>query len=381
MGILISKRAQVAAEAAIFLFMLAVCSAFLVVVVDSFHLYLQRLLGLASVQVAWQMSLVIGALAVLPFSLQRRLGHLGLLATLGVGMVMFIVAMIIYKYCTWDHALPFPPPKALPSSATDLLAMTSSIAFAFQCHIQCPRIFREMKQDAPQQVWWTVVLTAYGMCAGMYIVAGVLGYLIFGDGVKANVEEDFGEVVRVVVGLQSLVGYVINHFPAREAIYELQHIAKRGLRCSRGSQANPNLHENLLFRCCPDPEASTGGSLLIESISETRACGTAESVAPREEDGRIPRVPGYVLAILINVLTACLALGVRNLAFVTSITGGPVGSLVMLFFPAACAWMLPKYMKRPDLLRYYRLGSLCMVFMGLVLFGSFIFQFASGGGT
>merc|ERR1719428_1151061 len=77
-GILISKRAQVAAEAAIFLFTLCVCSAFLVVVVDSFHLYLQRLLGLTSVQSAWQMSLVIGALVVLPFSLPRRLENLSL---------------------------------------------------------------------------------------------------------------------------------------------------------------------------------------------------------------------------------------------------------------------------------------------------------------
>lgn len=343
-SILMGASTQIATEIAILLFTVATCSAFLVVVAESFKLSLQWLLAQASVNVdvftAWQLSVVLGGLVVLPFSLKRRLGHLDVLAMFGVAMVSLIVLVLVYKYCTQDRTTPPRGHIREVGSIKDLIGMMSAMAFAFQCHIQSPRIYREMKQDKSEQPWWTVVATGYGVCALMYVTTGVLGHLMFGNDVLPNIEGQLGVEVQVLVGLQALVGYVINHFPARESFYELQHRAwfksKTGL--------------------------------------EAPILGDSRIAAPREEDGKMPRLPAYTLAVLIDLIAIVLALSLKDLSFAASVIGGPVGSLVIFIFPGICVSQLSRYEDRPDLHLYYSSLAFCAVTLGIALFCSFFYS-------
>eukprot|EP00401_Gymnodinium_catenatum_P077574 CAMPEP_0117573716 /NCGR_PEP_ID=MMETSP0784-20121206/61129_1 /TAXON_ID=39447 /ORGANISM="" /LENGTH=340 /DNA_ID=CAMNT_0005372353 /DNA_START=124 /DNA_END=1144 /DNA_ORIENTATION=- len=291
-GSLIGGRAQVAAEIAIAVFGVSTCSAFLVVVADSFTPTLQMLLALVSVHAdvltAWRMAVVLGGLMVLPFAFKSKLGHLDVLAMLGVALVSLIVIDVVYKFFTWDRTPPPGGPIRMRVSATHLLPMISTIAFSYQCHIQSPRIYREMKRDDSEQSWWAVVATGYAVCTVMYVVAGLLGYLMFGNQVSPDIADHLGPSVQSVVGFQAIVGYVINHFPARESIYEIQH--KASFMPSRG----PLL-------------------------------GDRQIGAPRNRDGRMPRCAAYSLAVFIVLVAVGLAFILKDLQFATAVTEAQLG--------------------------------------------------------
>jgi len=343
-GILMGGHAQVATEMAISVFAVATCSAFLVVAAESFKGTMQWLLALASVHVdvvtAWQISVVLAGLVVLPYSLRRRLGHLDVLAMIGVGLVSLIVVVVVYKFSVWDGKAPPGGPIRMYGSLEDLLRMMSSMAFAFQCHIQTPRLYREMKQDDSEQSWWTVVATGYGLCIFLYAITGLLGHLMFGNHVVSNIAGSLGPLVQQLVGAQALVGYVINHFPARESLYELHHKA----------------------RSTP----STGVTAPI--------LGDKRRAAPREEDGKMPRIPAYTIAVLIDFIAIGLALSLKDLEFATAVIGGPVGSVVIFVIPGMCMYHLSRYEDRPDLHWYCSVGAFLSVAFGAALFTSFFYS-------
>jgi len=261
-----------------------------------------------SIETSWRVALLfIGTTVALPLTYFRRIARLDLLATLGVAMVACIAAIVVRQYCKWDGTAPNGGPVRMGGSPMDIGAVVPIIVFAFNCHVQTPRIYRELRQATNQTRWSNVALCAYAFCTLMYIVVGVMGYMMFGNKVKADVVAEptlKSPFWRFLVGSQAVVAYLVNHFPLREALYDLLCMASW----------MPMLHV---------PKAASQDDHIIF----------------RESDGAIPLMPSILLAVIIYLTAAMMALYVENLTVFAPLLG-TLGAMLSFVCPAACLWHL-----------------------------------------
>lgn len=222
----------------------------------------------------------------------------------------------------------------MSGSPRSIIAAIPIIVFAFNCHAQTPRIYRELRQADKQTRWSTMTLCAYTICTSMYISVGVIGYILFGTRVKSDVVNEpmlSSSFWHLLVGSQAVIAYLLNHFPLREAAYDL-----------------------LCMAC----------SILFGYQNLQRASLDQTTKAFRENDGAIPLRNGVLLAVIIFVTTAALALYIQNLSVFAPLLG-TLGAMICFICPAACLWQL-----HPTS-RWHRLGAVVFSFCGMFVLGAY----------
>lgn len=304
-------------EIGIISYMFFACSSFLVIIGDSFqgvcHIVLKWLaewlfahenakIAVTSNSAAWGLAVCAGSFMVLPISLRRRIAELEHWALFGITMVCGIVVLVVHAWSNWDGSAP--PGGALKAvgSPQQLLGVIPTIVFALQCHITAPRIYRELRQEDKEVSWGHVLCCTFAISVTFCGVVGSLGYQMFGNDVPHNIVNQplLSSLMRIFVGAQSCVGYVINQFAAREALYELI--------------------------CETNVEK--------QSLLPTRPL--------REANGSLPYFWGSVLAGVFNLAATLAALTFRDLNACASFTGGTIGAFVIFIIPGACLFRLQR---------------------------------------
>eukprot|EP00937_MAST-01D_sp_MAST-1D-sp2_P000060 g60.t1 len=182
---------------------------------------------------------VVGLCFCLPLSLLRRISALRFSSVFAVCAVTFLVIALIVEWKRSDgDATLFPGESHDVDSAVwdvNLLAALPLMAFAFQCHIQAPLIFTELKSDVRTVAKMDRVCAgAYAICCALYVPAGIFGYLTFGRNVLADIllykdgangpvgypeTNKVVDVARVCLACTAVCGFPLNHFPARTALW------------------------------------------------------------------------------------------------------------------------------------------------------------------
>merc|ERR1711871_1809577 len=141
---------------------------------------------------------VVGCCFCLPLCLLRRISALRFSSVFAVCAVTYMVLTVIVEYCKVKgdstDAAQSKVPGAEPGQVeqveanADMLAALPLIAFAFQCHIQAPLIYTELKSSVRTvSNMGRVCVGAYGLCLVLYLPAGIFGYLTFGDNTLTDV--------------------------------------------------------------------------------------------------------------------------------------------------------------------------------------------------
>lgn len=341
----LGKRWQVFVEICIILSQLVVCAACLVIIGDSFTPTSRSVLHHLSIsdefRTSWQVAvLVIGSTIALPLaSFFRHIARLDALALFGVVMIVCIAGSVVQHYIQWDGTPPPGGPVRMSGSPHNIGAVIPIIVFAYNCHAQTPRIYREFRQVEKQAGWSSVTFCACSITTSIYIAVGVMGYMLFGNGVKPDViteplfkkESPF---LNFLVGSQAVIAYLLNHFPLREALYDLL--------CMAGC-----MHR-------------------VHAPEHTRLTSFDQSTKTfRENDGAIPVARSVVLAVIIFATTAGLSLYMQNLRVFAPLLG-TIGSMVCFVCPAACLWHL--YPRST----WHRSGAVVFALCGLFVLGAYI---------
>jgi|EP00927_Polykrikos_kofoidii_P024874 amino acid permease len=298
------------------------CTAFLIISGDCFapwvwHFQARDGGNLPNIHGAWRLTVMASGMLVLPCTFIRRIQWLGHFTFAGALAVAAIVMCLLNLYRTWDHEAPPGGPIHLVAPLTENAGYFPSFSFAFACHLQTPRIYSELRQEDTTTPWLSVVLVAYGICSVLYITTGVIGLIMYGNNVPPNLAVSLADIplVQEMCGLQALVGFMLYHFPARESLYELLHMAGNGLSNAWSSTLGPR-----------------------DVTSEEAVVSSEKSGAPRDEEGLIPFVPGILLAVLITNVSTYIALKLQDFEACASMIGGTVGSMTMFIIPGTCLY-------------------------------------------
>jgi amino acid permease len=342
----LGKNSQVFVEIAIVLYQLVLCGACLVIIGDSFSSSSSSMLHSASIwtdfRTSWRIALlIIGSTIALPLSAYyRRIARLDGLAMFGFVMVSCMVCSIIHQYLTWDGRAPSGGPVRMSGSFNGMGAAIPMIVFAFNCHPQTPRIYRELRQVDKHSSWTLVTTCAYTIIASMYVSVGVIGYMLFGNNVKSDVVSEptlSSAFWHFLVGSQAVIAYLLNHFPLREALYDL------------------------LCMMCWMPGVRDDEMASNDQVAKSF----------REKDGAIPVGQSFQLAAVIFVATTAMALYIQNLKVFSPLLGF-LGSVICFICPAACLWCL-----HPGSI-WHRLGAIVFALCGTFVLGVYLLLALSG---
>lgn len=204
---------------------------------------------------------IIGVFAgtmMLPLSYLRKISMLQFTSTLAVVAVVYMSCLVsvksLYKIIEEGFG---PNVDMFNGTGLGVATAVPIICFAFQCQINVPPIYAEMKKDIRNaSVFRRVAAYAYAICLVLYVPCGVTGYLYFGqltqsDILKGNTMKP-GErpngfdttapmlIARVCIMMAVICCYPLNHYPARCALYSLLFGDEAEFR-PRGSMTTPEL--------------------------------------------------------------------------------------------------------------------------------------------
>ena len=322
------------------LYIFGACCSYLIILADSIEVPLHPLLKGGDEATLRRLGLTaVGWAMVFPLCLQRSLSSLERVSAGTIAASVFIAAVVATRALggsapalhqhdySWAHLGDW-----LNSNVSPLNALPIAL-LAFQSHIQVVPILYELAHVGPSErtslplrspgidtalspdeaplrdlerartaKWsareWRMakfVFIAGGLCLGLYVVIGILGYLSFGNspGPLSNVLDSYAagdtlaRVAHAVVGLVMVVSYPVNCFCARSALCDLVVAAR-------------------------------GGKGAVEG----------------DADGGHSRGLQTVVVTIFFALTYAVALFVTNLGVVFSILGATVGVYVILVLPA-----------------------------------------------
>lgn len=177
---------------------------------------------------------------VLPLCLLRTISALKFSSALAVFAVVYMSCLVSVKAAIQIHNTGTGPDvQWFFNDAVGLATAIPLLCFAFQCQVNVPPIYAEMKKEIrTTEKFNKVAMGAYAICFCLYVPCGIGGYLFFGaftpsDILKSNdlkpgqLPDGFDkDDVAVLIGRLCIMCavmccYPLNHYPARPALYSL----------------------------------------------------------------------------------------------------------------------------------------------------------------
>jgi sodium-coupled neutral amino acid transporter 7/8 len=324
-------------EITLLVYLVGCCIGFLIIVGDMATPILSPLL-LHAFQFDTDQSrqcIIVGVslIIILPLCLLKKISALSFSSAFAVCAVTYMVGTIGYEYVSRSdsisnttHATPHQHDVSFVWFQTnvDVLAALPLLAFALQCHIQVPLIYTELRAEERTVARMDLVCAgAYALCLVLYLPAGALGYLTFGNNTPTDIlkgyplDDTVADTARGCIAIVACCGFPLNHFPARSALWGIW---------TRWTKQQKKVGEN-----------STG-------VSHSAIDLAAEQVAVEGQAGETEVAGGNhrsmsmtwrgAEAILWVIITMVVALHVTDLGVVFGLIGAIGGSLVIFFIPS-----------------------------------------------
>jgi len=272
-------------------------------------------------------AIIIGVLSItitLPLSLLRKISALKFSSALAVFSVVYMSCVVSVK--SIKHVVEEGTGQNLSwviNSAAGVANAVPLLCFAFQCQVNVPPIYSEMKKELRTVASFNKVsVAAYALCFAIYLPCGICGYMYFGDLTQSDIlksgtvnargfsngfaQDDVAVLLgRVCIMCAVLCCYPLNHYPARFAIYSLLYSSEK--------QAVVRPRDALTT-----PELSSAASPTSHPLHDTARWHRYFYI----------ETSAYVL------LTYIIAVLVKDLSYIMDICGSTCATVVIFIIPS-----------------------------------------------
>lgn len=277
---------------------------------------------------------------VLPLSLLKDVSLLKYSSFLATAMVYYFTLMILYFSLVGTVDENGVPTPALIGDASEIKTQINwwewslqyfqcapIICFAFICHLATVPIFRAMKNQSPA-VASKVNLISLTNCTGLYLVAGIFGYLTFFCSTQSDVLLNYDDTNWAVI------------------------ICRLGM----GGVA-----------CCAYPIMNFVARLAINDAIIWFADKMHKKVVP--EKIQHANIRFYSVSLLYTFFALLMALFVPTINAVISLLGSIFAVLFIFVFPGMFLFRLAKEPKYKKWATFFRIFGVCFMIVGIIIGG------------
>ena len=278
------------------------CLAFSIIIGDSFSSIFKSF-GLPAV-LTTRTNVILGltSLVIFPLCLLKNLDALKTTSIMGLGGIVYCALFMAVRLVDGSYRGPngrffkdisdavkpsfnqrvTTAAAASSSSSHAIFVLISMLSTAFVAHYNAPKFWAELKNKTAQR-YHTVIASAFGFAAAMYLSVMWTGFLTFGGHSTGFIlnnysgKDAFATVARICIGLAILFGYPLVFSALREGLFDL---------------------------------------LRLPAVGDARAKHNVPATA-----------------VLMALITA-LALKLTNLGLVVSLSGALIGAMLIYFVPA-----------------------------------------------
>jgi amino acid permease len=214
----LGKRAAIVMACCISFQTFGSCTSYMIVIADSFTPILGMIVGdweyghyIANREVA---AIIISVLFIFPLALQKQMHHLRFSSTLSVMCVCYIVFVVVFRSAEGLSGLHNQTIVYISDHGLSILTAIPLIVFAFRSHTGLPPIYRELRDNHIISNAKIVVIATLIICALLYYITSIFGYLAFLGNTKDNILKNFPNddaLASVARGLLTFV--MICHYP------------------------------------------------------------------------------------------------------------------------------------------------------------------------
>jgi len=291
-----------------------------------------------------------------PLSLFQKINALRFASLFGVSSICFLVFAVSFHSIRTLSKLPYDPDLYLPSTNSehststhiklwpdnfvDAIRACPIILFAFNCQINVPAIFDELKpvsnsHHSSLAMMNKITRGSIRTCFSLYIVMGVLAYLEFGKNTQDNVLKNYcvqltHDPLMIIafcgITISVVLAFPLNVFPSR---ITLDIIVTRFY--DRFFESNADV--------LTDFDDNSIEALLLED-SYLTPCYEENDVlepssSPPESLSRRSQIKHFFLTLIISGCALLVAIVVPDISLVFGLLGGFASSLTGLIMPAA----------------------------------------------
>ncbi|CAC9499995.1 amino_acid_transporter_-_putative [Leishmania infantum] len=170
--------------------------------------------------------IIIWSCVMLPLSIPKEINSLRYFSVVGVSCMMNFVAVIVIHSAMngFKNGRPIHQPHMFKTGNNAIVGF-SSILFAFLAQTNVFEVARETPNPTPGRISKDLAISQV-VCCALYVLAGVFGYLEFGEQIADsillyyNVRSDVLVAIAYVgIGVKMCVGFAICMQPSRDAVY------------------------------------------------------------------------------------------------------------------------------------------------------------------
>ncbi|XQJ28128.1 amino acid transporter, putative [Leishmania guyanensis] len=169
---------------------------------------------------------MIWACVMLPLSIPKTINSLRYFSIIGVTCMMnFVIVIVAHSAMNgFENGRPIHQPKMFKTGNSAVVGF-SSILFAFLAQTNVFEVARETPKPTPWRISRDIAISQV-VCCALYVLAGVFGYLEFGEQITDsillyyNVRRDVLVMIAYVgIAVKMCVGFALCMQPSRDAVY------------------------------------------------------------------------------------------------------------------------------------------------------------------
>eukprot|EP00919_Chromeraceae_sp_WS-2016_P028753 GHVR01068090.1.p1 GENE.GHVR01068090.1~~GHVR01068090.1.p1 ORF type:complete len:603 (+),score=95.39 GHVR01068090.1:208-1809(+) len=168
------------------------------------------------------------AVLLLPLSLSDRLNDLRFTCFLGVAAIIFLTLMVMIRMAEMGVSPTLPTLNSIlgPTDPLRLIRAVSLMTFAFSCQPNVPSIYVELEHRNARRMM-KVSLRSIILCAFVYSIMGVGGFISFGFNTESNILNNYSGMLKedmvvcvsfIGMAVAVIFAYPLNIFPCRFAL-------------------------------------------------------------------------------------------------------------------------------------------------------------------
>lgn len=220
----------------IFTFCFGVCCVYINLIGESLSLQFKAWFGDIWISNKFLLSIIVLALIMFPLSLLRNIRYLSYTSFISIICILFVIIVIIIRFVQKAVNKEIHVDKIVYfnihslSSISQIFLVIPTFLFSFISQFNLVPIYRELKRKKVCGMT-TVILTSISSCLLLYIIAGVLGYLIFLDldlvDMKGNILDNFSQsdilvsVAKIFICIVIVFSFPILMFASRESFLNI----------------------------------------------------------------------------------------------------------------------------------------------------------------
>lgn len=266
-------------------------------------------------------------LVLLPLSLAQDLRKLAFTSVLGLSVLVYVVALVIYD--SWQNS----PAELSPDTVLAQWRMGGFEAIAlythaFVAHYNAPKLFSEFSNPT-QTRWATFVVCAYTIAFIVYSSFAWAGFRRFEGLVEGNVLRNYGPRVDMLIawlgmGFSISFTYPLVFNSTREAIVNLVLTLRQALKSSRWVRKfvqSPRIQEIRRFS-------------QRNNFRRTHSLAGLLGPGPEDSGKRLVGKPGNMTSFAIVMLTTLMGSYCEDVGIVNALAGSLMGVMICLVLPA-----------------------------------------------